>query len=219
MMDTLTFLQRVLPSTGIYATAVLGQSGMQHRFFSKVEDLARAIVTLDGRGNNTYYAISAFCEPGSRTQENTRCTKVLPLDVDCGPTKPFPTWKEGLLALGKFVSDAKLPKPMIIHSGNGLHVYWVLTEELEPTRWGPLANALKAKVVQHQFAVKDLGLTANSALVLRPTGTRNPKNNNEVRLLVDAPLVDVSTMAQVLDLGSLRHHYPWPRGHHHNSAS
>jgi hypothetical protein len=202
MMDTLTFLQRVLPSTGIYATAVLGQSGMQHRFFSKVEDLARAIVTLDGRGNNTYYAISAFCEPGSRTQENTRCTKVLPLDVDCGPTKPFPTWKEGLLALGKFVSDAKLPKPLVIHSGNGLHVYWVLTEELEPARWQPLANALKAKVVQHQFAVKDLGLTANSALVLRPTGTRNPKNNNEVRLLVDAPLVDVSTMAQVLDLGA-----------------
>jgi hypothetical protein len=197
-MDTLNFLQRVLPSEGFYVTTVInkGQPPRQG-FFSSVDDLAQAVVASDRRGNNTYFAISSFVEKGNRTQENVRATKVVALDVDCGENKPFPSWKEGLVALGKFIADMNLPKPLIIHSGNGLHVYWVLTESLEPARWKPLAEAMKTAVLDKQFHV-DVGLTANSSLVLRPIGTKNPKNGNEVKMLLDAQPVEFETLTACL---------------------
>ena len=192
-MDTLNFLQRVLPSEGFFVTTVINPDGNKQGFFSTVEELAKAVIGLDQRGNNTYFAISSFLEKGSRKQENVRLTKVLVLDVDCGENKPFPSWKEGLKALGKFISDVGLPKPLIVHSGNGLHVYWVLDRELAPEEWKPLAEALKAATVAKGFDV-DAGLTANSALVLRPIGTHNPKNGNEVKVLLDAESTTVAKM-------------------------
>jgi hypothetical protein len=196
-MNTLEFLQRVLPSEGFYVTTVINPDGRKQGFFDTVDELAKVCIRLDQTQNNTYFAISAFQQKGNRKQENVRATKVVAIDVDCGETKPFPSWKEGLVALGKFVQDMRLPKPMIIHSGNGLHAYWVLTEELEPQDWKPLAEAMKQAALALDFKI-DAGLTANSALVLRPVGTHNPKNGNEVKLLVDAEPVDPSTLKQSL---------------------
>jgi hypothetical protein len=203
-MDTLSFLQRVLPSAGFYVTTVINPDGRRQGFFATVEELAKAVVRLDQTGNNTYFAISSYETKASRKQENVRATKVIALDVDCGPTKPFPTWKQGLIALGEFVQQMGLPKPLIIHSGNGLHVYWVLTEELEPVRWKPLAEAMKAAAQDKNFRV-DVGLTANSALVLRPTGTHNPKNGNEVKLLLDAQPIAVEQLAACLSAYMVAH--------------
>jgi hypothetical protein len=197
MMDTLNFLQRVLPSTGFYVTTVINPDGRRQGFFSTVEDLAKAVVGLDQRGNNTYFALSAFVEKGSRKQDNVRATKVIALDVDCGEDKPFPSWKEGLAALGTFVQQMGLPKPLIIHSGNGLHVYWVLTEELEPVRWKPLAEAMKAAARDRAFAI-DPAVPADSARVLRPVGTTNPKSGTKVRMLIDAAPVAVEQMVACL---------------------
>lgn len=196
-MDTLQFLQRVLPTDGYFVTTVINKDGPRQGYFSTVEELAKVVLALDQRGNNTYFAISSYKEKGSRKQENVRATKVLVLDVDCGASKPFPSWKEGLVALGKFIADTGLPKPMIIHSGNGLHVYWTLAEELEPIQWKPLADALKTAAADNQFPV-DAGPTANSALVLRPIGTHNPKNGSEVRLLMDAPQTTTAVMTAAL---------------------
>lgn len=196
-MNTLEFLQRVLPSAGFYVTTVINPDGRRQGFFSAVDELAKAVTGLDQRGNNTYFALSAFVEKGSRKQENVRATKVVALDVDCGDGKPFPTWKEGLLALGKFIQQLSLPKPLIIHSGNGLHVYWVLTEELEPVRWKPLAEAMKAAAKDMGFDI-DPTVPADSARVLRPVGTKNPKGGNIVKLLLDAPDVAVEALAATL---------------------
>lgn len=196
-MDTLGFLQRVLPSAGFYVTTVINPDGRRQGFFATVEELAKAVVGLDQRGNNTYFAISAFTEKGNRKQENVRATKVVALDVDCGEDKPFPTWKEGLVALGAFVRELNLPKPLIVHSGNGLHVYWVLTEELAPTQWKPLAEAMKAAARDRDFAI-DPAVPADSARVLRPVGTKNPKGGNVVRVLLDAPPVTVEQMVSCL---------------------
>jgi hypothetical protein len=196
-MNTLDFLQRVLPSAGFYVTTVINPDGRRQGFFSTVDELAKAVTGLDQRGNNTYFALSAFVEKGNRKQENVRATKVIALDVDCGDGKPFPTWKEGLLALGKFVLQLSLPKPLIIHSGNGLHVYWVLTEELEPVRWKPLAEAMKAAAKDMGFDI-DPTVPADSARVLRPVGTKNPKGGNIVKLLLDAPDVAVEVLAAAL---------------------
>ena len=121
-MNTLEHLQRVLPSEGFYVTTVINPDGNRQGFFSTVDELAKAVAGLDQTGNNTYFAISAFKEKGSRKQDNVRAIKVVALDVDCGNNKPYPSWKEGLVALGTFIQTMNLPKPMIVFSGNGLHV-------------------------------------------------------------------------------------------------
>jgi hypothetical protein len=196
-MDTLEFLQRVLPSTGFYVTTVINDGARQQGSFDTVEQLAKVVVGLDARGNNTYFAISAFIAKGNRKQDNVRATKLFALDIDCGPEKPFPSWKEGLAALGTFVSQIGLPKPMVVHSGNGLHVYWVLTTELEPSQWKPVAEAMKVAARTNEFDI-DFAVPADSARVLRPVGTTNPKSGTKVRLLIDAPPVTLDQMVTAL---------------------
>ena len=199
-MDTLKFLQRVLPSEGYYVTTLISPEGkVQQGFFDTVEELAKACKRLSTSqpDKNVYFAVSAFGNKGNRKQDNVRATKLVAVDVDCGEGKPFPTWKEGLQALGKFVSEMNLPKPLIIHSGNGLHVYWVLDKELEPEDWKPLAEAMKEACVAKGFEV-DPAVPADSARVLRPVGTINTKGGNEVKLLVDANPVSVSTLRDCL---------------------
>jgi len=196
-MDTLKFLQRVLPPTGVYVVTVINGEHRQQGYFNTVEELAKACVKLDQANNNTYFAISSFRERGNRKQDNVRATKLVAIDVDCGDTKPYADWKVGLTELGKFIADMKLPKPMIVSSGNGLHVYWVLEEELEPDAWRPLANAMKMAFVDRGFEA-DPVVTGDIARILRPVGTHNPKNGNEVKLLVDAEPVSSAQLAHAL---------------------
>ena len=196
-MNTLDFLQRVLPTQGYYVTTVINKDGRRQGFFDTVDELATVCTRLDKTNNNTYFAISSFNQKGNRKQDNVRATKVIAIDVDCGEDKPYSSWKEGLTELGTFIKEMDLPKPMIVYSGNGLHVYWVLTEELEPQMWKPLAEAMKQSAIDKKFKI-DAGLTANSALVLRPVGTHNPKNGNEVKLLVDAEPIDVAVLKEKL---------------------
>ena len=142
-MDTLTFLQRVLPSKGFYATIVINNgSAPQQAFFDTVEELATSCERSDRFGNNTYYAMSSFATRTNRKQNNVLQTKTLFIDVDCGPDKPFANQKEGLAALLDFLTKSNMPKPMIVSSGNGLHVYWVLSEAVTPDVWQPLACLL-----------------------------------------------------------------------------
>jgi hypothetical protein len=216
-MDTLSFLQRVLPSEGFYVTTVINEDGRRQGFFSSVDELAKAVVGLDQRGNNTYFALSSFVEKGNRKQDNVRSTKVVALDVDCGEGKPFPTWREGLKALGDFIATMHLPKPMIIHSGNGLHVYWVLTEALAPAQWKPLAEAMKAATKDKLFDV-DPTVPADSARVLRPVGTKNPKGGNIVKLLLDAPPVSVEQLIAVLSPYMMAHPVTQPTRSASNSG-
>lgn len=196
-MNTLEFFQRVLPRTGIYVATVINPDGRRQGFVSSAEDLSKLVTELDRRDNNTYYAISSFKEKGNRKQENVLATRVVALDVDCGDSKPFPTWKEGLQALGKFVTEMALPKPMIVHSGNGLHAYWVMTQDLEPEEWLPIATAMKAATKDKGFAV-DPAVPADSARVLRPVGTKNPKGGKIVRLLLDAPDIEPEQLVSCL---------------------
>lgn len=196
-MNTLQFLQRVLPPTGCYALLIINPDRRRQTFYTTIEKLVAAAVRSNSRGENTYYAISAFQTPGSRQQDNVLATKVVALDVDCGPAKPFADWREGLQALGKFVTEAALPKPVVVHSGVGLHVYWVLTEALGPADWAPLAGAMKAATVARGFLV-DAAVSADSARVLRPPGTHNPKNGAVVRVLIDAPDVPPAKLAAAL---------------------
>ena len=197
-MDTLEFLQRVLPAEGMYCRFAL--TGKRNRFFSDLAAMVADVVSLDQNGQDAYFAISTFNDDSSRRKVNARATKVVTIDVDCGADKPFPTWKEGLQALGKFVAEVKLPKPLIIKSGNGLHTYWVVERDLDQDEWTPLARAMKDAAAGHGFDI-DTTKTADASLVLRPVGTHNfkdPLNPKAVKVLLDGGDTTVAALKKAL---------------------
>lgn len=203
-MDTLSFFQRVLPTEGLYCIASFEGDNPKprHGYFDSVEQLAKVALALNSRGQNTYYAISTFTEK-RRKQEFVAKTKVLAIDVDCGigkngKPKPFKDASEGAKALITFVKAAGLPMPMIVSSGNGLHVYWILDEAIDQDQWRPLANALKAACVTHGFT-PDIGVTGDSARILRPLGCTNPRGGKTATLIRDAQDVTYAQLWAILE--------------------
>jgi hypothetical protein len=203
-MDTLSFFQRVLPSEGLYCiTSFEGDNPKpRHGYFDSVDALAKVALALNARGQNTYYAISTFTEK-RRKQEFVDKTKVLAIDVDCGigkngKPKPFKDASEGAKALVTFVQAVGLPMPMIVSSGNGLHVYWILDEAIAPAQWKPLANALKAACLEKGFT-PDIGVTGDSARILRPIGCVNPKGGRTAKLVRDAQDVTYAQLWAILE--------------------
>ena len=199
-MNTLEFLQRVLPTKGVYCTFFNGPRGKIQRFHDTVEAAESAIQRADSVGQNTFFAVSTFHDGSSRRKTNMAYAKVLAIDVDCGAGKPFDTWKDGLKALSEFLTTMKLPAPLIIRSGNGLHVYWVLDEALSREEWEPLAYALKSATKEKDFKV-DASLVGNASQVLRPVGTRNHKdidNPKPVLAILDRGDTTVAAMRKAL---------------------
>lgn len=157
---------------------------MLHRYFSAIDDLAKASIAADVEGNTAYYCISALSD-NRRITDNIRATKLLAIDVDCGEGKPHTNWQAAAVVSGEFVEKVGLPPPMFVFSGRGLHLYWVLEHELTHAEWLPLANALKTAALSNKF-LADTGLTTNGVLLLRATGTHNYKTGEQVKVLLNA---------------------------------
>ena len=197
-MNTLDFLQRVLPTEGMYCRFSL--TGKRNRFFSDLADVVNEVQALDRKGQDAYFAISSFKDDSSRRNTNVEATKVVTIDVDCGEDKPFPNWKAGLKALGKFIADMKLPKPLIIKSGNGLHTYWIVERDLDRDEWTPIARAMKDAAAGQKFEI-DVTKTADPSAVLRPVGTHNfkdPTNPKLVEVLIDGGDTTVAALKKAL---------------------
>lgn len=196
-MDTTAFLERVLPSAGKYAICVINNGVPRHGWYDDINKLSTVAVGLSNQGENVYYALATFDGEKRRRHQNVQLLKSLFLDIDCGADKPYPDWKQGLIALQKFIVSSGMPRPMIVGSGRGLHVYWPLTKELTREEWQPLANGLKALTVQYGLEA-DPAVTADSARILRPVGTKNVKNGAEVKVLIDGPTVDPDAIKGIL---------------------
>lgn len=197
-MDTSEFFERVLPDTGYYVATVINDGARPaQKSYETIEAMTNAVLRIDIAGGNVYYALSSFAKAGSRKQDNVLLTKAIFIDIDCGEDKPFADQRAGAKALRKFLKDSGLPAPLIVSSGRGLHVYWPLTEALEPTDWQPLADALKKCAKHFEFEI-DPSVTADSARVLRPIGTHNPKNGAEVMLIKDAADNDPADLRKLL---------------------
>lgn len=196
-MNTLDFFHRVLPQTGWYVVTIIGSDGPRQRYFQTVEELERAVLTLDEAGHNTYMAVNSFKEKGNRRQDNVAACRSLYLDVDCGEGKPYPDQKAGLAALREFIKATNLPIPMVVSSGRGLHIYWPFEKDVSPDEWQPLADALKRRTVELSFEVDPVA-TADSARILRPVGTFNPKNGAIVEVVVPNHATTFDTLRLLL---------------------
>jgi hypothetical protein len=78
-----------------------------------------------------------------RSQDNATGLKSLFLDIDIKAGSGYPDVPSAVAALGEFLKATGIPRPtMIVGSGGGMHVYWVLDRAVIPAEWQPLADAL-----------------------------------------------------------------------------
>ena len=128
-----------------------------------------------------YFACAEYKTSGNRTAANVAGARGFWMDFDCGAEKEsegkgYLTKEIAEQALRQFCDKHELPPPnYIVDSGNGIHVYWALSDLVERTVWQTVAKKLKALTITDNLKV-DGSRTADIASVLRMPGTMNNKS-------------------------------------------
>lgn len=135
---------------------------------------------------NVFFGVARFETGENRKKPNVKALRAFWLDIDCGKEKAKINSKtgrpdgyidqaSGLQALKDFCKLIGLPKPMLVDSGRGIHVYWVLDRDVSRAEWEPVAARLRELCVLHNFHID--GKVFEVARVLRIPGTLNFKDN------------------------------------------
>jgi hypothetical protein len=183
-MDTVKFLETILPDKGHYCLFGLKGKKPITKFVPTVDAIVSGSAELSDLKIDAFYAVATFEEVNKgRAGANAKLVKSLWLDLDCGEGKPYATRAEGLRALKAFVVEYKLPKPWLVYSGRGVHVYWPFTRALDFNAWRPLSIALKSACQDSDLLDVDPVPTADIARVLRVPGTYHYKDKNNPKLV------------------------------------
>jgi hypothetical protein len=176
-MATTDLLSAVLPSEGWYCIVGLKTgSKPKQTFHETLDECQQAIDGLVKDEYNAYFACSKYETNKSRTQPNAKYIKAFWLDIDCGEGKDYPSQVEGLAALKNFCKVTGLPKPTVVNSGRGLHIYWRLSKTITAEEWKPVAERLKYLCDEYEFNA-DPSRTADLASILRVPETLNFKDD------------------------------------------
>lgn len=167
------------------------------RCFRDAESLCQFAGFLMSKPNNKdiYFCTALLNEHGLPTKSgkaykakrlisNVLNHKCLFADIDI-KDKGYATLGDALKALNKASVEFSLPKAdILVNSGGGLHVYWLLDRAVDATEWQMLADGIAAVLVK--AGVKfDQQCTVDQVRVLRLPQTLNHKFTppHEVKVL------------------------------------
>jgi len=187
-----TFLTSVLAPEGLYAVVGLKKGVSKQTFVETIDEIDGIVDGLISQGFDAYFGCAKFLlETEGRTAKNAKWFKAFWLDLDCGDSKPYGTQALALDALRQFVKTTGLPRPTIVNSGRGIHVYWTLTETINYNDWKPTAETLKKFCAMYNLHA-DPVVTADAARILRVPETLNFKDNppKPVAVLIESQPVD-----------------------------
>lgn len=177
-MDGFDLLTTVQPANGWYAVVGIKGDSKQQELVETREEFDEWVSHFKRTKRNIFFGVAKYKDGSSRAKHNVQALKSFWLDIDCGPTKDYATQEEGLVGLQQFCKTVGLPKPVIVNSGRGLHVYWVLEEEVTREEWEPVAKRLKEVcAAQGMWADNNCFEVAR---ILRVPGTLNYKGEEPV---------------------------------------
>ena len=179
-------LDAVLPAEGRYCVFGLGKFPDQRFCDTRAEVDAIAQEFIKNKAN-AFYGCAKYGEQNNRTHANAKYFRALWIDVDCGEAKAdegkgYRTQTEGLKKFKEFCVATKLPTPIIVDSGYGIHAYWLLEETIERMAWEALADRLHELCKENEFIVDPAVFEASR--VLRIPGTFNFKGDEPVEVRV-----------------------------------
>jgi len=198
----------------------------RHTAYHDVSEWATGMITMDAEERHTYFALAGFAEPipaidrrtgklkltkngkqkyDYRTQQLAIAARSLWIDLDCGEAKAekglgYATQKEAAQEVVKFCRLAKLPAPIMVNSGYGLHCYWPFVEDVPARQWMGIAKIWRQVLNVYQIR-SDASRDIDIASVLRPPKTNNRKGTiaRPVVVMNKAP-VQPTPVAQFLGL-------------------
>jgi hypothetical protein len=174
---------------------------VKQRFVNSIEEISTQADAMVVDESNAFFALASYGDPkDGRTTKNALFLKSFYIDLDCGSGKPFADLATGLVALRNFCKTTKMPRPTIVKSGLGAHVYWVLDKALPRTEWKPYADRLKDMCVEQKFDV-DPAVTGEAARVLRVPETfhvKDPTNPILVEVLHAAATVTLEDIQKII---------------------
>jgi hypothetical protein len=191
MTTQLLLLEAILGAGGEYCLFALEEKDgpTTQKFFKTIPELIKAAQSFEAKGYHVYFGLANYKDSSSRTASNTTQLKSFFLDVDChGGARDYETPTEALKAIRAFCHKLGLPKPLLIHSGRGVHVYWTLDKPIPTAEWKPIATKLKQQCRAHGLRY-DPVVPDDAARVLRMPGTTNRTANPpvEAKCLGDIP--------------------------------
>ena len=182
-MDAATFITRVVAPGAYYVFAYKrpDAAGLRQKFFTQ-DKLTEAVDWLRHTANtcDVWYAVASFKTGTSRRQDNAESLRCFWYDADIkrdGDGKaPASTWQDASeLAKWLVGISGDLPLPNLwVSSGYGVHLYWVLDQSIPASDWSLYAKAFR-NLLTSLGARGDVGISADSARVLRPPETFNYK--------------------------------------------
>lgn len=183
---TLAFLDCILPDEGLRCAFV--QQTKKNYFFQTNAELAAFVLQWDAAGYTTYHACATYRDDSSRKQVNVHAVASLWADVDAGPGKPYADADAAVRAVADACATARLPAPLYVCSGRGLHCYWPLDSQLQPQQWRAYATGLRA-VLRSAHLQFDPARSCDSASILRTPGTHHRKGEAPLPVVM-GPLVE-----------------------------
>ena len=181
--------------------------------FIDLDEAVAAISQWDTEPNTTvYFTVGSMQghktvkadgkEKIGRTQDCATWFKALALDLDIGSDKPYATQKEGWGVMKEALTKIGMPPPMVISSGNGIHLYWPLTAPISKAHWVKASTALRVALEEHGVEI-DTSKIHDPSMVLRPVGTHHKKQQpwKDVRCVADCTDYDAVAL-----FGTLK---PW----------
>ena len=208
MEQTRAFLDLVLPDDGYRVAFVAEQK--RNYFFNTNKELAAFLLQWDAAGYTVYHACASFKDPNGyddngkwkyRGQGNVAFLAALFADIDCGEEKSYSTALAGACAVITALPKIKLPTPLFVCSGRGLHIYWPLGVQLEPGEWRRYAIGLRAALRSAGIQF-DPARTCDSASILRTPGTHNRKETKPLPVTMgpEVDFYEVNLFAHLLEL-------------------
>ena len=174
---------------------------VRQKFTTTIDGLSDLSDDLQAQGFNAFFGLAKFGPTDNgRFATNAISIKSFFIDLDCGEGKPYPSIDDGLVALKKFCKDAGLPRPTILRSGRGAHVYWILEEPMDRKDWKLHAERLKGLCEEYKFDI-DRAVPADAARVLRmpeSNHVKDPTNPIPCEILHYAGLVKNDTLKEIL---------------------
>jgi hypothetical protein len=213
------FLRAVWPADGIYCLAtpfiIPGSNPPKKVYAHKTfDDISAAVsfVLNQRSAKDLFFAVHTLKEHslwnpeklntktgemGSteiRVQRNSKASRALFFDLDVGDrADKYSSQGEAVTDLRRFCGSTKLPRPLVVSSGGGLHVYWLLSEAMESGEWRIQATKLK-QLARHYGLKCDPMRTTDTASVLRVAGTFNFKDKSKPR--------DVKALTPPVEIGT-----------------
>jgi len=192
-MTNFDLLTAVQPATGWYAVVGIKGVDIKQYLVETREELDQTVARLVASQWNVFFGVAKFKGPDGRKKSNVKALKSFWLDIDCGPDKAATNEKTGrpggyidqlsaFAALRRFCTTIGLPKPIVVNSGRGLHVYWPLAEDATPEEWEPVAARLRDLCQTHDLHVDPV--VFETARILRIPGTFNFKDDPALEVQV-----------------------------------